>query len=149
MSNSPYYYQPTDSKGRKSSGGGRSSGGGGGGSGGGKILKIILIVMGILGFLCVGGGIAGYFVIQNLVTQGLTMLAKGAVESSAEAKEAIGEVQTVSINLEASKQRASEGAVFDIRGSKSNAVMVLDQESKSGQLELSDGRKIPLVLETR
>jgi hypothetical protein len=134
MSNSPYYYQPQNAPQANK------------GSGGNKTLKIVLIVGGILMLLCCGGGVAAVFVIRGMVNEGLAMTAKSAVESSQEAKEAIGDVESARLNLKASTERGDRSAVIDVHGSKGDAKMIINEDKKTGMLELPNGSNIPLTI---
>lgn len=104
----------------------------------GGALKVILIIVGVLIILCCGSaGIAIYMFYTGVTAVGAEVV-KMAVTETPEANEAVGEIQSVKVNL------ADQSA--EVVGSKGKGTVNIRKDGEGADLKMSDGRVIPLTL---
>jgi hypothetical protein len=114
-------------------------------------------ILGIVALVSLGGLVLccglGYFVF-NMATTGLAQQFQQQIQQSPEIVEHIGDIQTLTISIEATQRAAQEGKkmAYDITGSRGSGQLVVDlSQVEAGRSEaafellLPDGRRLPLT----
>ena len=115
-----------------------------------KTLWIILgIVFGLI-LLCCGGLMAFSYFGAQAMSGFVGEAIKQQVQSSPELKAEIGEVESVTMNLQETQKQKK--AVFDVKGSTGSGKIIIDEKGGDGDkpavfFESSDGRRVPLEFE--
>lgn len=108
-----------------------------------KLPLILGIVFGLM-LLCCGVGAVGFYMMYSY---GMTEMGKMAVNSSPEAREALGEVKSANMDMKTMSENPGK-LVLDVEGSKASGKLFMKQEPgqqpEALELRLSDGTVIPL-----
>lgn len=115
-----------------------------------KLLWIILaIVLGLI-VLCCGGFFALSYFGAQAMSGFVGEAIKQQVASSPELQAEVGEVESVTMNIQETQKRGK--AVFDVKGSTGSGKIIMDDKAGNGNqpsviFESSDGRTVPLQFE--
>ena len=118
--------------------------------------RTLFWILGIVAAIVILGAIAccgiGYFGVRFVSTEVAKQL-RPQLQSSPEIAEHIGEIQEMTLNVQAMQQEDRAGKmVFDITGTKGSGQVIVDPgqftpeaRDEGVELVLSDGRRIPLT----